>query len=94
MTVSRISETATSRIKSFRCMFKLSFEMIANMSADMNGILERYPKEVMMQTVTTADREDVSINNKQSCKWPLIISILPVFFWPVHFVGGQNHLLC
>lgn len=31
--VSRISETATGRIKSFRCIFKLSFEMIANMSA-------------------------------------------------------------
>ena len=49
-------------------------------ATDMNGILERYLKEVKMQTVMAAEREDVSINKTQSCKWPLIISTLPVFF--------------
>lgn len=34
-------------------------------ATDRNGILERYLKEVMIQTVMAADREDVSVNNIQ-----------------------------
>lgn len=44
-------------------------------ATDMNGILERYLKEVMIQTVMAAEREEVSVS-----KWPLIIWILPFFF--------------
>lgn len=48
-------------------------------ATDMNNILERYLKEVMMQTVMAADREDVSVNYIQSWKWALVTSISPVF---------------
>lgn len=39
-------------------------------AANMNGILERYPKETIIQNVMAADREDLSVNNNQSWKWP------------------------
>lgn len=48
-------------------------------ATDMIGIIEKYLKEIFIQTIMTAEKEDVSVYNTQSGKWPLNISTLPVF---------------